>query len=78
MSSIRYVFIVSLLAVLILPQIAVAKRKVTVSGTRPYKDIYGNSYKKSETLFMDKDKNGVRNIYQKRDRRQTNQNKRRR
>ena len=48
------------------------------AGLRPYKDIHGNSYKKSENLFKDKDQNGVRNIYQKRDRQQTKENKRRR
>lgn len=55
-----------------------ATRKGTIAGARPYKDIYGTSYKKPENLFRDKDKNGVRNLYQKRDRQKSRKNKCRR
>jgi hypothetical protein len=79
MTAMRYICVAAVLAALILPaQTVCANRQGTASGSRPFKDIYGNSYKKSDNLFRDNDKNGVRNIYQKRDRRQIKKNKLRR
>lgn len=80
MTGFNATFFMALLTTLIFSSVtAGATDKGTQSGQLPYKDIYGNSYKKSETLFKDKDKNGARNMYQKRDRKQkATKNRRRR
>lgn len=38
------------------------------SGRRPYKDVYGHSYKNAETLDKDSDGDGVSNRYDYNDR----------